>query len=96
MKLTKELIYYIESETKRRTEKIFDKVKKDFSKKYNEISKGCEEKIFRFVDEAKLEKEKLASLYGAKQKIFAKASCGKCGREGKKGSFCHSCGEYLK
>ena len=57
---------------------------------------GGEEKIFRFVDEAKLEKEKLASLYGAKQKIFAKASCGKCGREGKKGSFCHSCGEYLK
>ena len=29
MKLTKELIYYIESETKRRTEKIFDKVKKE-------------------------------------------------------------------
>lgn len=57
---------------------------------------GGQEKIFRFVDEAKVEKEKLKELYAQKSRLSGKSSCPECGREGKKGSFCHSCGEYLK
>lgn len=57
-----------------------------------------EEKIFRYVDEAKFEKHSIKELCAKRKELCAcsKVSCPSCGKETKKGCYCADCGEYVK
>ena len=53
------------------------------------------EKIYKLIDEAKLEKAKLRALYTQKKEVSL-TSCPSCGKKVKKNTFCPVCGEYVK
>lgn len=54
------------------------------------------EEIFKYIDEAKSEKKKLCELIEAKKKISTKTACKTCGSKSRSGSYCNTCGEYVK
>ena len=58
--------------------------------------KTDEELLFKYIDEARLEKEKLKELMKKRNEISQKAECPSCGKQGKNGTYCDSCGEFIR
>lgn len=62
----------------------------------NLSSKSGEEKIFKYIDEAKMEKQTIKELCEKRRNVYAKSTCPSCGKSAKKNTYCSFCGKFVK
>ncbi|MBR5528110.1 MAG: hypothetical protein IKV97_03835 [Clostridia bacterium] len=55
-----------------------------------------EEVVFKYIDEAKTEKQRLCELIEKKKELCSKTACKNCGASAKSGTYCGNCGEFVR